>query len=53
MKRMLELGAHEPISIAGVLQDEEVDFEDGQVHCKWQDDETQESREEMLHPKSR
>ena len=45
----LELRAEEPVAIAGVAEDEEVEGEDGSVDGQWPQDEAQTSRQEVLH----
>ena len=44
---MLELGAHETISFAGVAQDEEVNTEHGHIEYDWDQDEAYCASREM------
>ena len=51
-ERMLELGAHETISISGVREDEEVNPEHEHVEEDGDQDETDGARDEVSNPKS-
>ena len=37
---VLELGTHEPIALARIFQNQEMDFEHGHVEQDWNEDET-------------
>ena len=49
-QRMLELGAHESVTFAGIFEDEEMDLEHEHVEERWDDDEAYGPREEVLGP---